>query len=554
MRQTQIFSGSSHPRLVEDICDLLGQKPGDATLGKFSNGETSVRIQTSIRNQDVFIVQSGSQKINDSVMELLIMISACKGGSARSITAVLPYFPYSRQSKKKSHRGAITARMLANLLHIAGVNHVMTMDLHASQMQGFFKCPVDNLVAEPLIARWIKQNVAEWNQAVVVSKNPGGTKRVTSLADALKLSFGIVTTDRRRFNTSMWTDQSMTGSFMLERLVDGEDGQDDEKDEEQPRSNPMSPPVLPLYAPDRKPEGAINARRPPARMPGTPSRMHANRDSDVPSSPLAKSTLPSSSHSSACPSPLMRSQTAPATGTNSPPSDHEEEFIDESIVTNIPNLQRARDVIHGRFIHGHIVDDDDPSPAFSATSHSNTPSRHRALSDLRDDDPIPDHMISSTLSVASSIYPRERDPHGLGGSGDAEASSEEEEDELRNPELETTITLVGNVRDRPVFIVDDIMDKAASWVAAAETCVKRGGATRVYCIATHGIFGDESLEEIEACECIDKVVVTNTFPITEERARRCKKLVQLDVSRLLAEAIRRNKHGESMSRLYMHYD
>ena len=114
------------------------------------------------------------------------------------VQAVMPYFPYSRQSKKKKHRGSITAKLLANLLRVAGVDHVITIDLHASQMQGFFKCPVDNLVAEPLLARWIRVNVPDWQEAVVVSKNPGGTKRVTSLADALKLSFGIVTTDRRR--------------------------------------------------------------------------------------------------------------------------------------------------------------------------------------------------------------------------------------------------------------------------------------------------------------------------------------------------------------------
>jgi len=109
----------------------------------------------------------------------------------------MPYFPYSRQSKKKNHRGAITARMIANLLHVAGVNHVITIDLHASQSQGFFRCPIDNLIAEPLLARWIRNNVKSWQDAVVVSKNPGGTKRVTSLADALKLSFGIVMTDTR---------------------------------------------------------------------------------------------------------------------------------------------------------------------------------------------------------------------------------------------------------------------------------------------------------------------------------------------------------------------
>src|SRR5690242_7161888 len=129
----------------------------------------------------------------------------------------MPYFPYSRQSKKKQHRGAITARMVANLLHIAGVNHVITVDLHASQMQGFFKCPVDNLVAEPLLARWARLHVRDWKEAVVVSKNPGGTKRVTSLADAMKLSFGIVTTDRRRAGGSRpWNESAMFDQLRLD--------------------------------------------------------------------------------------------------------------------------------------------------------------------------------------------------------------------------------------------------------------------------------------------------------------------------------------------------
>jgi ribose-phosphate pyrophosphokinase len=149
------------------------------------------------------------------------MVSACKGGSSRSITAVMPYFPYSRQSKKKSHRGSITARMVANLLNIAGVTHVITIDLHASQMQGFFKCPVDNLIAEPLLARWIRHNLPNWKEAVVVSKNPGGTKRVTSLADALKLSFGIVTTDRRRAGTATpWNESAMMESLRMDGAYD----------------------------------------------------------------------------------------------------------------------------------------------------------------------------------------------------------------------------------------------------------------------------------------------------------------------------------------------
>lgn len=138
---------------------------------------------------------------------------------------------------------------------------------------------------------------------------------------------------------------------------------------------------------------------------------------------------------------------------------------------------------------------------------------------------------------------------------DAAASSEDEEEDLRNPDLETMVTLVGNVKDRPVFIVDDMLDKSASWIAAAETVVKRGGAMKVYCMATHGIFGGDALEELVACECITKIVVTNAFPIpAEQQARARDKLAILPVDNLLAEAIRRNHHGESISQLFMHYD
>lgn len=166
-----------------------------------------------------------------------------------------------------------------------------------------------------------------------------------------------------------------------------------------------------------------------------------------------------------------------------------------------------------------------------------------------DDDP-PDMMTQSFMSTASSRLPT----HALGGTGDATASDEEEEEQLQNPEIETTITLVGNVREKPVLIVDDMIDKAGSWIAAAETVVKRGGATKVYCMATHGLFGGDSLHELEMCDEIDAVVVTNAFPIPEEKRQGIKKLVVLDVSGLLSEAIRRNHHGESISALYQHFD
>lgn len=200
----------------------------------------------------------------------------------------MPYFPYSRQSKKKQHRGAITARMVANLLHIAGVNHVMTIDLHASQMQGFFKCPVDNLVAEPLLARWIRVNVPNWREAVVVSKNPGGTKRVTSLADALKLSFGIVTTDRRRAGTAVhWNESAMfeqlrlDGSYETPALVQAALEDDAEM-------TPISKITLDQKAEPSKP-------KPRTRAPSIPLQRRANGHLAEPvGSPLSKSMRASS--------------------------------------------------------------------------------------------------------------------------------------------------------------------------------------------------------------------------------------------------------------------
>lgn len=202
----------------------------------------------------------------------------------------MPYFPYSRQSKKKQHRGAITARMIANLLHIAGVNHVMTIDLHASQMQGFFKCPVDNLVAEPLLARWIRVNVPNWRQAVVVSKNPGGTKRVTSLADALKLSFGIVTTDRRRAGQAVhWNESAMFEQLRL-------DGGFEPTQLGEPAIDPDAEVTLISHITnEKKPESKVETRpAPKARTPTNPLQRRANGVSESISSPLSKSMRASS--------------------------------------------------------------------------------------------------------------------------------------------------------------------------------------------------------------------------------------------------------------------
>jgi len=200
MPNIKVFSGSSSPGITEKICARLGISMGKVTTKKFSNLETSVEIGESVRGQDVYIVQSGCGNVNDNLMECLIMISACKIASAQRVTAVIPYFPYSRQDKKDKSRAAITAKLVANMFTVAGADHIITMDLHSSQIQGFFDIPVDNLYAEPAFVKWIKENIEEWKDSVVVSPDAGAAKRVTAVADKLDVEFALIHKERKKAN------------------------------------------------------------------------------------------------------------------------------------------------------------------------------------------------------------------------------------------------------------------------------------------------------------------------------------------------------------------
>ncbi|XP_067947982.1 ribose-phosphate pyrophosphokinase 1-like [Watersipora subatra] len=200
MPNIKIFSGTSNPEVAELVANRLGLKLGEVTTKKFSNQETCVEIEESVRGEDVYIIQSGCGEVNDMLMELLIMINACKTASACRVTAVIPCFPYARQDKKDKSRAPITAKLVANMLSSAGANHIMTMDLHASQIQGFFDIPVDNLYAEPAVIKWIKENITEWRTAVVVSPDAGGAKRVTSIADRLNTGFALIHKERKKAN------------------------------------------------------------------------------------------------------------------------------------------------------------------------------------------------------------------------------------------------------------------------------------------------------------------------------------------------------------------
>lgn len=200
MPNIKIFGGNSHQQLAKLISERLGNDLGKCVLKKFSNKETSVEIGESVRGEDVFIVQSGCGDINDNLMELLIMINACKIASSQRVTAVIPCFPYARQDKKDKSRAPISAKLVANMLSVAGADHIITMDLHASQIQGFFDIPVDNLYAEPAVLKWIKEHISDWQQSVIVSPDAGGAKRVTAIADHLNVGFALIHKERKVAN------------------------------------------------------------------------------------------------------------------------------------------------------------------------------------------------------------------------------------------------------------------------------------------------------------------------------------------------------------------
>ncbi|KAI8378255.1 phosphoribosyltransferase-like protein [Choanephora cucurbitarum] len=266
MRGPIVFGGSSHPKLTQEICDRLGIEPGKSRLSKFSNNETSVELFESVREQDVYIVQSGCGHVNDNFFELCVMIQACKTASARKVTAVIPFFPYSRQpdapfkrsgapfirappmtvpstpktipstpaneladnpftvntdigqqimlgvqhhatlqKQQNNHQNegykqwvARSGTLIANLLTCAGADHIITMDLHDPQFQGFFNCPVDNLSSLPSMGKYIYRHIPNYAEAIIVSPDAGGAKRATSIAEKLHMDFALIHKERRR--------------------------------------------------------------------------------------------------------------------------------------------------------------------------------------------------------------------------------------------------------------------------------------------------------------------------------------------------------------------
>ena len=200
-KDMKVFTGNANVNLARDICKLIGIQLGSSEIGHFADGEVFASIYESVRGSDVFLIQSTSRPVNDNLMELLIMIDAMKRASAGRITAVIPYFGYARQDRKAKARDPISSKLVANMLTAAGADRVLTMDLHAAQIQGFFDIPVDNLYGNPVFVDYYAKKFGEkCEEMVVVSPDVGSVSRARAFAQKLHMSLAIVDKRRQKAN------------------------------------------------------------------------------------------------------------------------------------------------------------------------------------------------------------------------------------------------------------------------------------------------------------------------------------------------------------------
>ena len=224
-KEIKVFAGNSNPELAEGICAHLYKTLGDATVSQFSDGECSISVHEPVRGKDVFIVQSTCSHVNDNLMDLLIMIDAMRRASAGRITAVIPYFGYARQDRKAKSRDPISAKLVANLITAAGADRVLTMDLHAAQIQGFFDIPVDNMMGSYIFAKhYIKRFGKGNDDYLVVSPDVGSVARARAFS--VKLGVGMAIVDKRRERANQSEVMNIIGSvegkkcILLDDIVD----------------------------------------------------------------------------------------------------------------------------------------------------------------------------------------------------------------------------------------------------------------------------------------------------------------------------------------------
>lgn len=203
-KDIKIFTGNANPKLAADICKIIGTKLGESEVKSFADGEASVSLYETVRGSDVFLIQSTCKPVNDNLMELLVMTDACRRASAGRITAVIPYFGYARQDRKAKSRDPISAKLVANMITASGADRVLTMDLHASQIQGFFDIPLDHLLGNPSFVDYYLKKFPEeafdHSQFVVVSPDVGSVSRARTFAQKVHMSLAIVDKRRQKAN------------------------------------------------------------------------------------------------------------------------------------------------------------------------------------------------------------------------------------------------------------------------------------------------------------------------------------------------------------------
>ena len=218
----KIFTGNSHPALAKEISDYIGVPLGKAICGRFNNGEIQIMINESVRGKDCFIIQPTGAPVNDNLMEILLMVDALKRASARHITVVVPYYGYARQDRKTRGREPISSKLVADLLTVAGVTRVVTMDLHAGQIQGFFNMPVDHMLSSSLLADYVKSKKLE--NLTIVSPDLGGVTRARELADRVGAPIAII--EKRRPEPGVAKVMNIIGEvkdrncFVVDDIVD----------------------------------------------------------------------------------------------------------------------------------------------------------------------------------------------------------------------------------------------------------------------------------------------------------------------------------------------
>ena len=223
-KDVKVFCANANRPFAEGVCKTLGLSLGDCSVTTFADGEVSVTINETVRGSDVFLVQSTCKPVNNNLMELLIMIDACRRASAGRITAVIPYFGYARQDRKAKGRDPISAKLVANMITAAGADRVLTMDLHAAQIQGFFDIPTDNLMGAPLFVKYFKNRFPNPEEICVVSPDVGSVARARAFANKLGMSLAIV--DKRREKANQCEVMNVIGNvegktcILLDDMVD----------------------------------------------------------------------------------------------------------------------------------------------------------------------------------------------------------------------------------------------------------------------------------------------------------------------------------------------